>query len=183
MKREVHIPAWTHLLEFFSFFCTFASQLEARRNSCAGAITPPKHQKPGSSCIWCFCCSFGSRWNVWLRQGLRNVDSKRTSQVKEDKSVSVFVCMCACACMYVWQHVRLFASLPYVCTESMATRHCGLLVFDSKSSFLSFYLFLSFFLSFFLMTTRVQQLRLQVVFLTWSFLSRIAINIYFYISV
>lgn len=42
--------------------------------------------------------------------------------------------------MYVWQHVRLFASLPYVCTESMATRHCGLLVFDSKSFFLSFFL-------------------------------------------
>lgn len=39
-----------------------------------------------------------------------------------------------------------------------------------------------FFLSFFHMTTRkLLQLRLQVVFLTWSFLSRIVINIYTFI--
>lgn len=50
------------------------------------------------------------------------------------------------------------------------------------SSFLPFFLSLSFFLSFFRMTTRkLLQLRLQVVFLTWSFLSRIVINIYTFI--
>ena len=84
--------------------------------------------------------------------------------------------VCAHVCVYVRQHVRLFDSLPYMYTETMATRHCGLPVFDSKS------LFLLFFFSVFRMTKRkLLQLRLQVVFLTWSFLSRIVINIYTFI--
>lgn len=51
--------------------------------------------------------------------------------------------------------------------KSMATRHCGLPVLESRS-----------FLFLLTVKKKLLQPRLQVLFLTWSFLSRIVINIY-----
>lgn len=162
------IAFWTKMLFFAFWFHVFAPQLQKPQETAVlVASHTPQKSKLRSMCRWCFWCSFGSRWRVKLRTGFEECSKwKRTSQVKEDNYVWVHACVCVVAC-------------TAVCLPSLYVHR----IYGNPSLWPScFWLQIFLFLSLFRMTTRkLLHLRLQVVFLTWSFLSRIVINIYTFI--
>lgn len=135
-------------------------------------VTPRPHdlQTWDPSPFWCW---WSSRWRDVKFEGCSQEGS--LSQVgKTTTNVCVQVlCVCVAAC----------TTPLLICAQNLWQPVTVAFLFSTPTFSLFHSLFLSFgFLSFFHETTRkLLQTRLQVVFLTWSFLSRIVINIYTFI--
>lgn len=150
-----------YYLIFFSCSVSLTSP-ESWQNCCAVGISLLK-TKLRATCFSCLWGSFGSRLRVTLK-----------TEFEECRQWKVLTCVCMC--MYVWY--SMYGCLPpfLLCAQNLWQPVTVAFMFLIPN------LYFFFFLSVFRMTKRkLLQLRLQVVFLTWSFLSRIVINIYTFI--